>query len=219
MPQLSPSGVAVRVRDAHRSDRRAVRGVLLAAYRQYATVLPPAVFGPYLADILDLDARDGGPGGLKERSAGGVRGTPRGFPGESGARGASPPVVPGRLLVAEHDRRVVGAVTFYEDAAAEGLGWPAGWAGLRALGVDPAARRLGVGRALMDACLERALAARAPVLCLHTAAFMTAAVALYGAMGFRRAPTFDFEVPAGGGAPPVAILAYRLDLPHDHDDA
>jgi hypothetical protein len=46
MPQLSPSGVAVRVRDAHRSDRRAVRAVLLAAYREYATVLPPAVFGP-----------------------------------------------------------------------------------------------------------------------------------------------------------------------------
>ena len=199
MPQLSPSGVAVRVREAQRSDRRAVRAVLLAAYREYAAVLPPAVFGPYLADILDLDARDGGAGGLKERSG-------------------SPPVVPGRLLVAEHDRRVVGAVTFYEDAAAEELGWPAGWAGLRALGVDPAARRLGAGRALMDACLERALAARALVLCLHTAAFMTAAVAIYEAMGFRRAPTFDFEVPAGG-APPVAILAYRLDLPHDHDHA
>lgn len=181
MPQLSPSGVAVRVRDAQRSDRRAVRAVLLAAYREYATVVPPAVFGPYLVDILDLDSRD------RE----------------------------GRLLVAEHDRRVVGTVTFYEDAAAEGLGWPAGWAGLRALGVDPAARRLGAGRALMDACLEQAQAVRAPVLCLHTAAFMTAAVAIYEAMGFRRAPGFDFEVPAGG-APPVAILAYRLDLPHDH---
>ena len=181
MPQLSVSGVAVPVRDARSPDRQGIRGVLLAAYREYATVLPPAVFGPYLADILDLDARDQA----------------------------------GRLLVAEHDRRVVGAVSFYEDAAAEGLGWPAGWAGLRALGVDPAARRLGAGRALMDACLEHALAARAPVLCLHTAAFMTAAVAMYEAMGFRRAPTFDFEVPAGA-APPVGILAYRLDLPHDH---
>ena len=200
MSQLSLSGVAVRVRDAHRSDRRAVRAVLLAAYREYAAVLPPAVFGPYLADILDLDARDGGPGGFGERSG-------------------SPPDVPGRLLVAEHDRRVVGAVSFYEDAAAEGLGWPPGWAGLRALGVDPAARRLGAGRALMDACLERALAARAPVLCLHTAAFMTAAVAMYEAMGFRRAPSFDFEVPAGGGAPPVGIIAYRLDLPHDNGHA
>jgi hypothetical protein len=105
MPQLSPSGVAVRVRDAHRSDRRAVRAVLLAAYREYAAVLPPAVFGPYLADILDLDARDGGPGGLKERSG-------------------SPPVVPaGRLLVAEHDRRVVGASPSTRTRP------PSGWAG------------------------------------------------------------------------------------------
>jgi hypothetical protein len=71
----------------------------------------------------------------------------------------------------------------------------------------------------MGACLERALAVRAPVLCLHTAAFMTAAVAIYEAMGFRRAPSFDFDIPAGGGTPPVGILAYRLDLPHDHDHA
>src|SRR5215213_10693153 len=74
MPQLSPS-VAVRVRDAHRSDRRAVRAVLLAAYREYAAVLPPAVFGPYLADILDLDARDGGPGGSRTGAV-----APRSFP-------------------------------------------------------------------------------------------------------------------------------------------
>jgi predicted N-acetyltransferase YhbS len=181
MPQLSLSGVAVRVREAHRSDRRAVRGVLLAAYREYAAVLPPDVFGPYLADILDLDAR-----------------------------------TPGRPLVAEHGGRVVGAVTFYEDAADEGLGWPAGWAGLRALGVDPAVRGHGVGRALVDACLEGARAARAPALCLHTASFMAAAVAMYEAMGFRRAPSFDFEAASHlrlRAAHPVQLLAYRLDLP------
>ena len=55
------------------------------------------------------------------------------------------------------------------------------------------------------------------MLCLHTAAFMTAAVAIYEAMGFLRAPSFDFDVPAGG-APSVAILAHRLDLTH-HDHA
>jgi hypothetical protein len=33
----------------------------------------------------------GGTGGLKERSAGGVRGTPEGCPGESSPLGASPP--------------------------------------------------------------------------------------------------------------------------------
>jgi ribosomal protein S18 acetylase RimI-like enzyme len=129
----------------------------------------------------------------------------------------------GALIVAEHAGRIVGAVTFYERAGAEGFAWPPGWAGLRALGVLPEARGLGVARALMAECLRRARAASAPVLCLHTAALMTTAVAMYEAMGFRRVPEYDFE--AGGsvdledggpdGAPvrkPVMVIAYRLDL-------
>jgi GNAT superfamily N-acetyltransferase len=62
---------------------------------------------------------------------------------------------------------------------AEGFGWPSGWAGVRALGVDPAVRGLGIGSALMQACYERARAAGAPVLCLHTARFMPTPVAMY----------------------------------------
>jgi predicted N-acetyltransferase YhbS len=183
MPKLEPAGTCLSVRDARPADHPAVRGVLLAAYREYASVLPPAAFDRYLADLLDLDGR---------------------------AR-------TGRLLVAERDRRVVGTVTYYDDAAAEGVGWPSGWAGLRALGVDPAARRLGIGQALMDACLERARAAGAAVLCLHTTEFMTAAVAMYLGMGFRRVPSFDFDA-AGHlrlGGRPIRVIAFRLDLPTD----
>jgi hypothetical protein len=77
------------------------------------------MFGPYLADILDLDARDGGPGGVPSQAP-----APRAFPA-------------GGCWWPSTTRRVVGTVTFYEDAAAEGLGWPPGWAGLRALGVRP----------------------------------------------------------------------------------
>jgi hypothetical protein len=53
------------------------------------------------------------------------------------------------------------------------------------------------------------------VLGLHTAAFMPAAVAMYEAMGFRRAPSFDFEATSHlrlQDTEPVRILAYRLDL-------
>jgi predicted N-acetyltransferase YhbS len=107
MSTLSVAGVEVR--DAGGSDLPAVRRVLLAAYQEYATALPPAVFGRYLAEILDVEGRAGD----------------------------------GRVLVAEHGGRVVGSVTYYDHAAAEGLGWPAGWAGLRALGVEPSARGLG----------------------------------------------------------------------------
>ena len=179
MASLTLTGVEVR--NAGRSDLPAARRVLLAAYQEYAEVLPPAVFGRYLTDILDVEAR---------------------------AR-------TGRVLVAEHGRKVVGTVTCYPDAAAEGFGLPAGWAGLRALGVEPSARGHGVGRALMEACRELAQAAGATVLSLHTAEFMTAAVGLYERMGFRRDPAFDLDGPALLGledAEPVSVIAYRLDL-------
>jgi GNAT superfamily N-acetyltransferase len=123
-----------------------------------------------------------------------------------------------RLLVAEQAGRIVGTVTFFEDARDEGaFGWPAGWSGLRALGVDPSARRRGIGRLLMEACRDRARAAGATVLCLHTAAFMTAAVVLYEAMGFRRVPSFDFDAArfldlGMDGERPIPVIAYRLDL-------
>jgi predicted N-acetyltransferase YhbS len=119
----------------------------------------------------------------------------------------------GRLVVAERAGRVVGTVTYFSDAAVEGFGWPSGWAGLRALGVDPAARGLGVGRRLMQECFDRARAAGAPVLCLHTAAFMTAAVAMYEQMGFWRVPEYDFD-PRDyyAGAESVDVIAYRVDL-------
>jgi predicted N-acetyltransferase YhbS len=121
----------------------------------------------------------------------------------------------GQLIVAEQAGRIVGTVTYYAQARAEGFEWPAGWAGLRALGVEPAMRGQGIGRTLLRTCLDRALAGGAEVLCLHSSVLMTEALALYEAMGFQRAPSFDFSVTAflGRDHPePLVILAYRLDL-------
>ena len=44
------------------------------------------------------------------------------------------------MLVAEVDGDIVGTVTLYPDASTIGFGWPAGWAAIRALAVDPAWR-------------------------------------------------------------------------------
>jgi predicted N-acetyltransferase YhbS len=184
MSQLSQSDLAVSVQDAQPSDHPGIRAVLLAAYQEYAAMLPPAVFDRYVEDIVDVDARSR----------------------------------VGQLIVAERAGRIVGAVTYYADAAAEGFGWPSGWAGLRALGVDPAVRGRGIGHALMRAGMDRARAAGTAVICLHTAEFMTAAAAMYEAMGFQRVPSFDFDA-AGHlrlrGADPIRIAAYRLDLRPD----
>jgi predicted N-acetyltransferase YhbS len=49
------------VRDAVQADYPAIREVILAAYGQYAYLVAPDVFEPYLADLLDLEkhARNG----------------------------------------------------------------------------------------------------------------------------------------------------------------
>ena len=60
------------------------------------------------------------------------------------------------VLVAERDGRIVGTIAFYADVRFEG--WsnlPAGWAGFRALAVAPRMRRVGIGKALVQRCIER----------------------------------------------------------------
>jgi ribosomal protein S18 acetylase RimI-like enzyme len=121
----------------------------------------------------------------------------------------------GAVLVAESGGRVVGTATLDADGGRTGYCWPRGWAVIRAVAVDPEARGLGAGDALVRACTERALRAGRDELCLHTAEFMTAAVALYERHGFRRDPDFDVEATEHlgvEGPDPVAVVAYRRRL-------
>jgi GNAT superfamily N-acetyltransferase len=123
-----------------------------------------------------------------------------------------------QLLIARRAGRVVGTVTYYPDAHLQGVGWPdEGWAAVRALGVVPQARQHGVARWLMGACLARARAAQAPAIGLHVGAAMQPAHNLYRQLGFRRAPHFDFDIPAPAGAiavsDPVSVQAYLRLLP------
>jgi ribosomal protein S18 acetylase RimI-like enzyme len=66
-------------------------------------------------------------------------------------------------------------------------------ANVRMLGVDPAARRRGVGRALMEACGTAARRAGKRRITLETTEAMVAARRLYDSMGFRRGPDQVFE--------------------------
>jgi ribosomal protein S18 acetylase RimI-like enzyme len=121
-----------------------------------------------------------------------------------------------QLFVAELDGNIVSTISLYPDASREGWGWPATWAGIRALGVAPAARGLGIGRHLIAACIDRSRAQGAGTVCVHTAAFMAAAVAMYERAGFERIPEFDLDLGAMFRTepldPPISVLAYKRDL-------
>jgi ribosomal protein S18 acetylase RimI-like enzyme len=82
-----------------------------------------------------------------------------------------------------------------------------GEAGMRMMAVGPARHGRGVGRALTQACLDRARAASRRRLVLHTGEWMPAARHLYESMGFRREPTLDFAP-----VPGVDLAAYVFDL-------
>lgn len=92
--------------------------------------------------------------------------------------------------------------------ARDAAGAPLGCVGLRPLPDDgccemkrlflrPAARGLGLGRALTQAVVDRARATGYRELRLDTLAGMTAAQALYGGMGFERIAPYYAPTPAG----------------------
>ncbi|CAN5714162.1 GNAT family N-acetyltransferase [soil metagenome] len=78
---------------------------------------------------------------------------------------------------------------------------------VRMLVVEPGLHGLGLGRSLMQACIDRAAGAGKGALTLGTMPAMAAAQVLYRRMGFERRPELDTQIP--GGAP---LWCYSLDL-------
>ncbi|MCW5635604.1 MAG: GNAT family N-acetyltransferase [Rubrivivax sp.] len=65
--------------------------------------------------------------------------------------------------------------------------------GIRLLGVEPAQRGGGVGKALTLACIELARTAGHEQVVLHTTQPMQVAWAMYERLGFVRRPALDFS--------------------------
>ena len=165
------------IRDARPGDSAAILAVTLAAYEQYAAALPPPLWAMYRQNIQATLAD----------------------------------VRPAAQIVAEEAGALVGTVLLYPagTAMANPGGTPVTLAcpEVRLLAVPPAARGKGVARRLMDECIQRARAAGAPALTLHTADIMAVAMRLYERMGFGRAPELDFSP-----APGITAKGYRLPL-------
>ena len=121
------------------------------------------------------------------------------------------------LIILDVDGQPAGTVTFFPEAADEGWGCPPGFAGIRSMGVHPAARRQGLGAALVDECRRRAAEAGSAGIVLHTADFLPSAIRLYERHGFVREPRQDLrstDVIEGLGEDlDFPALAFRLDLP------
>ena len=97
----------------------------------------------------------------------------------------------GDILVAVADGRVVGAVTYVHDPGSAWSEWTEpGESQFRLLAVDPDARGLGAGGALVHACTERAAAAGQTIL-IHTTPWMQTAQGMYARAGFVRRPDRD----------------------------
>jgi ribosomal protein S18 acetylase RimI-like enzyme len=114
----------------------------------------------------------------------------------------------GELLVAVDAERVVGAVLYVHPGGRYAELSRPGEGEFRMLAVDPAAQGRGVGRALVQACVERAVAAGCHAVVISVRDFAQAAQRLYDACGFKRLPERDWSP-----LPHVQLLALRLELP------
>lgn len=127
---------------------------------------------------------------------------------ESHLRAAAERAEGGELLVAVDADALLGTVTWCPPGSSmRELATHPDQGEFRMLAVSPAARRRGVGRALVEACLDRSrrLGMREVLLC--SLPEMTTAHGLYRSLGFERAEDLDWSP-----HPALLLWGFRLDL-------
>jgi ribosomal protein S18 acetylase RimI-like enzyme len=102
---------------------------------------------------------------------------------------------PGRLIVAQRDRELVGSVVYHPPGASSSRLFQPEWASLRMLAVLPQHRNQGIGQQLSLECVRRAKQDKAEVFGLHTSELMVAAKRMYERLGFEQ----DIELPSNFG--------------------
>jgi predicted N-acetyltransferase YhbS len=158
----------ITIRESRPADRAAIEAITLAAYEQYAAVLPAPLWEAYRQNIVATLA-DATPATQIVAEEEGV--------------------LVGSVLLYPADAD--------SGAPSRGKAMMLTWPEVRLLAVAPPARGSGAGRRLMEECIRRARASGATALTLHTTEMMHVAMQLYERMGFERAPDLDFS-PAQG---------------------
>ena len=108
----------------------------------------------------------------------------------------------GEIVIAETSGNIVGAVAYIPPHRPKPRYFDRAWPVIRSLVVDPRSRGQGIGRALTQECINRAMRDRASVLALHTSAIMTVALPMYVGMGFE----WHHDSPAVYGVPFAVYL-------------
>ena len=160
---MAQKNTNISIRDALEGDREAAREVTLAAYEEYAKIIPPVFWERYRKNIVESLDEKGPAQHIVAEYAGKIAGSVLLYPPAASAYGGA--------------------------AAGESTAIPE----MRLLAVNPSMRGQGIGTALTRECVQRAQRAGAPALGLHTADIMQTAMRMYERMGFVRAPEFDFH--------------------------
>lgn len=116
-----------------------------------------------------------------------------------------------RVLVAlSESGELVGGVVYFGDMTQYGSGGTAtslkNASGIRLLGVDPAFRNTGAGKALTLACIELARQRGHSQVILHTTKAMQLAWGMYEKLGFVRSEDLDFSQQT------LQVYGFRLTL-------
>ncbi len=105
---------------------------------------------------------------------------------------------------------LLGGVVYFSNMAYYGSGGTAPLekqaAGFRLLAVNPRARGMGIGRALSQACIDKAKAQNHSQIIIHTTETMKVAWAMYEKLGFKRSPDLDFMQDK------LQVYGFRLEL-------
>lgn len=116
-----------------------------------------------------------------------------------------------KVLVAETAaKEIAGGIVYCSNMARYGAPGTAIMAkhasGIRLLCVDPGFRRMGIGRALTNACIALARHKGHKQVILHTTKAMQVAWGLYQTMGFKRSADLDFT------EDDIQVFGFRLRL-------
>lgn len=109
------------------------------------------------------------------------------------------------IVIAEGLGQIIGAVAYVPMHRPKPRYFDKTWPVIRSLIVDPDSRGAGVGRALTQECINRAVRDKSSVIALHTSPIMTVALPMYLRMGFA----WHHDAPPVYGAP-FAVYIKRL---------